>query len=728
MTSKSHNLKTFSRLILTIFAVVVMVAGFWAATAPKAEADCTTDSSCDELFCYKGGTTPNCGSYADDAISTPSGYVKTCTIGGAVIKNEWVSGSALSSCVDGVAKCGALKSSGMEGSACPSGASAGDSCIVRSLDGSGNVMKSINAIWDVSSSSGTYDCIQCGSYTSGAATVSNVALKFCGASNSISGVDSSGLCTVSSDKKFRTICGATTPCNEKSFNDPCTPLVGTAVSACDKNGVCATVVAATLTVTANPTSVVKGTATTINFTVTDGTNAVNDATVSITSAGTTGMGTSGTCTASGSNQCSFSVTATAVGTATATASKTGFTSGTVNISATCLGGCIVGSFQCSGGTQPQNCNLVTGCGVWENASTVSSETGALCSDSKDNDCDGKVDGDDTDCQGNPCMLWMTEPIVKKPKTVTAYYSKVSCNVGYTEIRDPSTSKASGVSTPPGRCNICTTKPTDCGYIQYDITATDVVGTWTAKLVGAVDDVGNSCADKSVSFKVVECKSNSDCASNNCDANGACVSAVAPPPPSISVCDQLSCGGVVTNVPCMCGGVNKITENGKFCCAADGFSGDEKNCKDSYSCLPAIIAPPPPAPVPCGNGIKDTTPPEACDTNLVSSCASGTVCNSTCTACIVPPCSGTNMFESPLSFGYCTIEEILTNATNWILSLVSSIIVLIMIIGGLMYISSAGDEEKLVASKNIIKYAAIGLGIILVSYALITEVANLLKGV
>lgn len=92
-----------------------------------------------------------------------------------------------------------------------------------------------------------------------------------------------------------------------------------------------------------------------------------------------------------------------------------------------------------------------------------------------------------------------------------------------------------------------------------------------------------------------------------------------------------------------------------------------------------------------------------------------------------PCSGPGMFVSPLGPGYCSIGQILTHATNWILSLVSTIIILILIIGGLMYISSSGDEQKLRTSKNIIFYAVVGLGIILISYALITEVTNILKG-
>ena len=97
------------------------------------------------------------------------------------------------------------------------------------------------------------------------------------------------------------------------------------------------------------------------------------------------------------------------------------------------------------------------------------------------------------------------------------------------------------------------------------------------------------------------------------------------------------------------------------------------------------------------------------------------------ACVGASCAGSGMFVSPLGPGYCTIGEILEKATNWILALVSSIIILVIIIGGIMYISSAGDEEKLRTSKNMIFYAIVGLAIILVSYALITEVTGLLGG-
>lgn len=96
------------------------------------------------------------------------------------------------------------------------------------------------------------------------------------------------------------------------------------------------------------------------------------------------------------------------------------------------------------------------------------------------------------------------------------------------------------------------------------------------------------------------------------------------------------------------------------------------------------------------------------------------------ACIsAASCGGPGMFISPLN--YCNISDLLTAATSWILALVASIIILVLIIGGLMYISSAGDEERMRAAKNIILYAIIGLGIILISYSLITEVTDILKG-
>lgn len=88
------------------------------------------------------------------------------------------------------------------------------------------------------------------------------------------------------------------------------------------------------------------------------------------------------------------------------------------------------------------------------------------------------------------------------------------------------------------------------------------------------------------------------------------------------------------------------------------------------------------------------------------------------------CSGPGLYRSPIKF--CNIQELLLEATGWILGLVSSIIILILVIGGLMYVTSTGDEERLRTAKNIILYAIIGLGIILISYSLVVEVKSILN--
>ncbi|MFH1048607.1 MAG: hypothetical protein V1732_03000 [Patescibacteria group bacterium] len=253
-----------------------------------------------------------------------------------------------------------------------------------------------------------------------------------------------------------------------------------------------------------------------------------------------------------------------------------------------------------------------------------------------------------------------------------------------------------------------------------------LGTWKGLAVAgtggcpATFDATQGCP---ASTEVVECEDNADCtAPATCNLSTyTCVAAAATPN-----CSQLACGGTVTNATCMCG-AQLVSANGDYCCAASNYYGDITTCKNASNCN---IADPPPGCTPngCGGGC-----PASCtgadDPDCSGACLDATCVTDTDCAAAIPAatCSGPGMFVSPLGPGYCTIGEILTNATNWILALVASIIILIIVIGGLMYISSSGDEEKLRTSKNIIFYAVIGLGIILISYALITEVTDILKG-
>lgn len=155
-----------------------------------------------------------------------------------------------------------------------------------------------------------------------------------------------------------------------------------------------------------------------------------------------------------------------------------------------------------------------------------------------------------------------------------------------------------------------------------------------------------------------------------------------------------------------------------------------NCPEGQTCSAGVCAA---APTPgctsngCGGGCPanctGTDDPDCAGACLDATCA-------TDTDCVVPPpaasCSGPGMYRSPLMFGYCTIPEIIAAATKWILGLVSAIIILILIFGGITYVTSAGDEERIKTAKNTILYAIVGLAIILLAYTMINEVKDILK--
>ncbi|MCK4592402.1 hypothetical protein KAT63_03105 [Candidatus Parcubacteria bacterium] len=65
-----------------------------------------------------------------------------------------------------------------------------------------------------------------------------------------------------------------------------------------------------------------------------------------------------------------------------------------------------------------------------------------------------------------------------------------------------------------------------------------------------------------------------------------------------------------------------------------------------------------------------------------------------------------------------IESGLLNLTNWILGFVSMIAVLMVIWGGVLYLTSAGDESKAESGKKTVTYALMGLIIAGLAYGII----------
>lgn len=90
----------------------------------------------------------------------------------------------------------------------------------------------------------------------------------------------------------------------------------------------------------------------------------------------------------------------------------------------------------------------------------------------------------------------------------------------------------------------------------------------------------------------------------------------------------------------------------------------------------------------------------------------------------PPLPGnTGTIQSPIPF--ITLQTLLTNVIGYLLGLVGLIALLAIIIGGIKIILGFSNEDQVKQGKNIIKWAVIGLVIVLGAYAILQTVTGLL---
>lgn len=97
--------------------------------------------------------------------------------------------------------------------------------------------------------------------------------------------------------------------------------------------------------------------------------------------------------------------------------------------------------------------------------------------------------------------------------------------------------------------------------------------------------------------------------------------------------------------------------------------------------------------------------------------------------LVADATGTiqNGLSSACSGGACNnktdLQHIFGNIANVLIFLVGAISVIMMILGGLRYVISNGDQKNVTAAKDTILYAVIGLVVALASYAIVNFVIN-----
>lgn len=81
--------------------------------------------------------------------------------------------------------------------------------------------------------------------------------------------------------------------------------------------------------------------------------------------------------------------------------------------------------------------------------------------------------------------------------------------------------------------------------------------------------------------------------------------------------------------------------------------------------------------------------------------------------------------NPLGEDVDTLDGILTNLIQWLLTLVGILALLALVVGGIRLIVAFGREDSVKSAKQIIFWAVIGLIVVFVSYTIIIRVAAIL---
>ncbi|MBU3925381.1 hypothetical protein KJ854_05635, partial [Patescibacteria group bacterium] len=260
MSSKIFT-KNKKRFFLAIFAMAVLVLGFWAANIPISNAAeeiyCTTSIANDYANDCESNA-ENC-TFCNDVCADGTRCVSTCTVNpyNYNLESGTPAYTALNACASDSAafpytrKCraGACPDSNDKVTTSGLGLADGDGCVVRVLDGT--TVKSASGAWDASEKK----CVIC--YD--AAGNDKKDPFVCGSSSGINLTQTSVTpniwnCTGVGTNKLEAACGLTSPtkCDEKDVEDTCDPG-----KTCDALGACVAANALTLDVSwsANPVTV-----------------------------------------------------------------------------------------------------------------------------------------------------------------------------------------------------------------------------------------------------------------------------------------------------------------------------------------------------------------------------------------------------------------------------------------------------------------------------------------
>ena len=70
-------------------------------------------------------------------------------------------------------------------------------------------------------------------------------------------------------------------------------------------------------------------------------------------------------------------------------------------------------------------------------------------------------------------------------------------------------------------------------------------------------------------------------------------------------------------------------------------------------------------------------------------------------------------------------KIVENILLWLLSVAGVITIFMLVVGGIMYMTAGGDEQKVTTAKKMVTWTIIGLGLILISYSIMAVLDKIL---
>jgi hypothetical protein len=97
----------------------------------------------------------------------------------------------------------------------------------------------------------------------------------------------------------------------------------------------------------------------------------------------------------------------------------------------------------------------------------------------------------------------------------------------------------------------------------------------------------------------------------------------------------------------------------------------------------------------------------------------------------PPCDGQDCVDKGLTAtgvntGNGSLHDLFSKVTSILFFIIGALAVIMLIVGGIMYVTSAGDSKRVESAKNTILYAIIGIVVAVFAGTIVNFVLNQTK--